>query len=219
MSWWHPEAAAELWPLLLAGFRITLLATVLASAVALVLGLACAVANRAGPVYVRKPLGWILQFIRFTPPIAQLFFVYYVIRPGLGIKADALTVGIIVLGVHYATYNAEVYRAGIEGIPKGQWEAITALSMPRGRAWRDVILPQALRRVLPALGNNVIIMFKEVPVLSAIAVTEMVRVGKVYTSDHFAFYIEAFTIAGLIYLAASYPTSLLMRKLEVRLGN
>lgn len=219
MSWWNNKAAGELLPLLLEGFRVTLLATLLGSLLALTLGLVFAFVIRTGPAYVTRPLGWVLQFIRFTPPLAQLFFAFYVIRPSLGIKLDALTVGIIVLGVHYATYNAEIYRAGIEGVPKGQWEAITALSLPRGRAWLDVILPQAVRRVLPSLGNNVIIMFKEVPVLSAIAVTEMIRVGKEYTSDHFAYYIEAFTIAGLIYLAASYPTSLLMRKLEVRLGN
>ncbi|GIG65358.1 ectoine/hydroxyectoine ABC transporter permease subunit EhuD [Phytomonospora endophytica] len=219
MSWWNNQAALELFPLLLEGFRITLLATLLGSLLALTLGLVFAFIDRTAPEYIRRPLGWVLQFIRFTPPIAQLFFAYYVIRPNLGIGVDALTVGIVVLGVHYATYNAEIYRAGIEGVPKGQWEAVTALSLPQGRAWFGVILPQAIRRVLPSLGNNVIILFKEVPVLSAIAVTEMVRVGKEYTSDHFAFYIEAFTIAGLIYLVASYPTSLLMRKLEVRLGN
>ncbi|MEV0649714.1 ectoine/hydroxyectoine ABC transporter permease subunit EhuD [Phytomonospora sp. NPDC050363] len=219
MSWWNNEAALELLPLLLEGFRITLLATLLGSLVALSLGLVFAFIERTAPEYVRRPVGWVLQFIRFTPPIAQLFFAFYVIRPSLGLKLDALTVGIIVLGVHYATYNAEIYRAGIDGVPKGQWEAITALSLPRNRAWFGVILPQAFRRVMPSLGNNVIIMFKEVPVLSAIAVTEMVRVGKEFTSQHFAYYIEAFTIAGLIYLAASYPTSLLMRKLEVRFGN
>ena len=147
-----------------------------------------------------------------TPLVVQLVFVYLLL-PQVG----ALTIGVAVLGVHYATYMAEVYRAGIDSVPAGQWEAAHALSLPRVRTWRAIIIPQAIRSTLPALGNYAISMFKETPFLFAITVVEMVTAAQQYGGRVFA-YTEAFTLAGLIFLAASYPTSLLIRRLETKLA-
>ncbi|HWU05470.1 MAG TPA: ectoine/hydroxyectoine ABC transporter permease subunit EhuD [Streptomyces sp.] len=213
MNTFDREAVEDAFPLLLEGFRVTLLATVLGTLVAAVLGLAIAVAGRAPSRLVTVPVKAVMEFIRSTPLLVQLVGAAAVLT-----SVEPLTIGIVVLGVHYATYTSEVYRAGIDGVPKGQWEACRALSMSPRRTWQAVILPQAVRNVLPALGNYAVSMFKETPFLAVITVQEMVFEARKYGADHFA-YTEAFTLAGLVFLVASYPTSLLMRKLEKRLGH
>lgn len=221
---WDWERADEMFPSLLDGFWVILQITFYSALIALVLGLAIAMANRVAPKYVTVPLFWVTEFIRNTPLLVQLFFVWFGVvtlswvewLPGTG---SAFVVGTVVLGVHYACYCSEAYRAGIDGIPKGQWEAITALSIPKHRAWQDVIIPQLFRRSTPALGNYIIAMFKEVPILFAIGVVEMIAEVRAYGGLHYTGYVEGYTIAGVIFLAASYPTAVLMRKLERRLGH
>lgn len=208
------DFAIEVFPELLSKFlQVTLVATVLGSAVAFALGLVLALLRRAPLQVISRPTGWFIEFVRSTPLLVQLLFLYAVFT-----ELTPFTIGIVGLGVHYATYTSEVYRAGIDGVPKGQWEAATALSLPPRRKWQDVILPQAIRNVLPALGNYVISMFKETPYLLAITVVEMVGEARIIGSLNFRF-IEPFTIAGLIFLAASYPAAVLIRKLEIRLGH
>ena len=209
---WDGEAARAALPVVLDGFRVTLLATVLGFAAAAVLGLVLALGLRSRSRLIALPVRAATGFIRSTPLLVQLFAAW-VLVPGL----DALTLGVLVLGVHYATYLAEVYRAGIDAVPKGQWEACTALSLPRRRVWRAVVLPQAVRNVLPPLGNYAVSMFKETPLLSVITVQEMVHEANTYGSTHFA-YLESFTLAAAVFLLASWPTSVLVRRLEVRLA-
>ncbi|WP_199923258.1 ectoine/hydroxyectoine ABC transporter permease subunit EhuD [Streptomyces sp. NRRL S-813] len=203
----------EALPLLLKGFETTLLATVLGILLAAVLGLVVAVLGRAPTRLVTVPVRAVTEFVRSTPMLVQLvgaYAIFHTVKP--------LVIGIAVLGIHYASYLSEVYRAGIDAVPKGQWEACRALSMSTRRTWQAVVLPQAVRNVLPALGNYGISMFKETPFLAVITVSEMVSQAREYGATHFV-YAETFTLAGLIFLAASYPTSLLMRKLERRLGH
>jgi polar amino acid transport system permease protein len=213
MSGFDWSAAGAVLPLLLDGFKTTLLATVLGTLLAAVLGLAVAVARRAPTRLVTVPVSAVTEFIRATPLLVQL-----VAAAAVFTSAQPLVVGVLVLGVNYSAYTSEVYRAGIDSVPKGQWEACRALSLPPRRTWQAVILPQAVRNVLPALGNYAISMFKETPFLAVITVQEMVFEAREYGAEHFA-YTEAFTLAGLIFLIASYPTSLLMRNLEKRLGH
>ncbi|MFJ5831550.1 ectoine/hydroxyectoine ABC transporter permease subunit EhuD [Streptomyces sp. NPDC093089] len=210
---WDGEAAGDALPTVLEGFGVTLLATALGFAVAVVLGLVLAVAGRAGPRWVAVPLAGAAGFVRSTPLLVQLFAAWVLI-PSL----DALALGVLVLGVHYATYLSEVYRTGIDAVPRGQWEACTALSLPRRRVWRTVVLPQAVRNVLPPLGNYAVSLFKETPLLSVITVHEMVHEANTFGSTHFA-YLESFTLAGAVFLLASWPTSLLVRRLEARLAH
>ncbi|OIJ86127.1 ectoine/hydroxyectoine ABC transporter permease subunit EhuD [Streptomyces monashensis] len=210
---WDWGAMRQALPLLLTGFETTLLATVLGILVAAVLGLVVAMLGRAPTRLVTIPVRAVTEFVRSTPLLVQLvgaYAVFNTVRP--------LTIGIAVLGIHYASYLSEVYRAGIDAVPRGQWEACRALSLSPRRTWQAVILPQAVRNVLPALGNYGISMFKETPFLAVITVTEMVAQAREYGANHFV-YAETFTLAGLIFLVASYPTSLLMRKLEKRLGH
>ncbi|WP_432040497.1 ectoine/hydroxyectoine ABC transporter permease subunit EhuD [Streptomyces cucumeris] len=214
---WNWDVAKDFLPELLDGLVITLEATALGSVLAFALGLVWAMAFRSPSRFVRWPVSAVVEFIRNTPLLVQLFFFFYVL-PTWDIKFSALTTGVIALGLHYSTYTAEVYRAGIDGVPAGQWEAATALSLSRGRTWLAVILPQAIRRVVPALGNYVIAMLKDSPMLALIGVVDMLQKARAEGSSSFN-YIEPFTMVGIAFIIIAYPASLLMRALERRLGH
>jgi polar amino acid transport system permease protein len=203
--------------ILQAFFKYTLGITLASAFVAIVLGLVLAIARRSSVKWISWPAYGAVEFVRSTPIPVQLFFVYVGLAQA-GLRLSALVAGITVLGVHYAAYMSEVYRAGIDAVPKGQWEASTALSLSPWRTWQVVVLPQVVRRVLPSIGNQIIALFKETPFLIVIGVAEMVTTAFRIGSQSFR-YTEVITIAGLIFLAASYPTSVLMRKLEIRLGH
>jgi polar amino acid transport system permease protein len=145
----------------------------------------------------------------------QLFFLFYVL-PEWNITFSAMTTGVVAIGLHYSTYTMQVYRAGIEGVPAGQWEAATALNLPLTRTWTAVILPQAIRRVVPALGNYVISMLKDTPLLMAITVLDMLGEARLFSQQNFQF-TEPLTVIGVAFILISYPASLLMRALERRL--
>jgi polar amino acid transport system permease protein len=212
---WDWAFAFEVLPLLLQGLVLTLQLTVLGSLVAFSLGLVFAVLLR-GPRPIAIVVRGFIEFVRSTPLLVQVFFLFYVL-PDIGILIPPMATGVIALGLHYATYTADVYRAGIDAVPVGQWEAATALSLPRQRVWTGVILPQAIPRVLPALGNYVISMFKETPILIAITLLDIVGWARETGGRTFS-YDEPYTIAGLLFLALSYPASLLVRRLERRVG-
>jgi polar amino acid transport system permease protein len=214
---WDWDYAKQVFPEIIGnGLLVTIEVTVFGSIVAYVLGLGLALLRRS-PIRVVSGVTWaVLEFIRSTPLLAQVFFLFFVL-PDIGLTFDPVTTGVIAFGLHYATYAAEVYRAGIEGVPVGQWEAATALSLPRSRTWTRVILPQAIPRVLPALGNYTISMLKETPLLLTIGVLDIV--GTAYQEGSKAFrYVEPVTIAGLLFLVISYSASLLVRWLERRVG-
>ncbi|GAB3207165.1 ectoine/hydroxyectoine ABC transporter permease subunit EhuD [Marinactinospora thermotolerans] len=204
----------EVLPDLLLGLRYTLLATVVSYAFALVLGLVVAMVRRAAPRPVAAVVHWVMEFIRCTPLLVQLFFVFYVL-PSVGVQLSPLTAGIIGLGVHYAAYTAEVYRSGLEGVPRGQWEAARALSLPARRTWTAVVLPQAVRRVIPALGNYLISMFKDTPLLFAITVPELLFEANRLGGQYFK-YLEMMTVVGLLFICVSVPAAILIRFLERR---
>ncbi|CAM3601356.1 ectoine/hydroxyectoine ABC transporter permease subunit EhuD [Isoptericola cucumis] len=212
-SIWSWETAWDVLPALLRGLVVTIEATVVGMVIASILGLLIALAMRAPTRWVRGPLRFIVDFIRMTPLLVQLVFVYLLSPP----EIPALVIGFVVLGIHYATYMSEVYRAGIEAVPQGQWEAATALNLPKARTWRAIILPQAIRNTLPGLGNYAVSMFKETPFLFAISVVEMYTEAQSYGANTFS-YIEPLTMVGLLFLIVSYPTSLLVRRMEIRLA-
>lgn len=209
---WDWNFAAESLPVVLRGLPTTIIATVLGSLLAYVLGLVFAVLRRSPIRVVSRITYWVVEFIRTTPLIVQLFFLFFVL-PNFGIQFDALTTGIIGLGLHYAAYTSEVYRAGIEAVPAGQWEAARALSLPSRRVWTGVVLPQAIPKVVPALGNYTIAMFKETPLLFAITVTEMLTEAR-GIGDASARYLEPYTIVGVMFLILSLIASLLVQLLE-----
>lgn len=201
---WDWEYALRVTPELLEHFvQFTLVLTVLGTVVAAILGLVFAII-RWTRVPVLSQLVWaFIEFIRSTPLLIQLFFLFYAL-PNFGITLSPMVTGVVGFGVHYACYYADVYRAGITAVPTGQWEASTAVHLSRSRTWRRVILPQAVRNVLPSLGNYAIAMFKETPYAALITVPELVFTAREVASDT-SEYLEPMTLAGLIFLAASYP--------------
>ena len=216
MDPWDWSYALEILPDLLRGLLITFQATVLGAIFAYLLGLLLALLRRSElPVVSQLTYGFIV-FVRSTPLLVQIYFVFNVL-PQFGVTLGALTSGVIALGVHYACYTAEVYRAGIDAVPRGQWEAATALNLPRSRVWSAVILPQAIPRVLPALGNYTISMYKEVPLLLSIGVLDIVGRAEEAATTSFRS-VEPYTIAGLFFLLLSYPAGVLVRRLERRVG-
>lgn len=198
------------------GVIITLQALALGTLIAFSLGMVWAIAQRSTHKWISLPVTAFTEFIRNTPLLIQLFFLFYVV-PEWGPTMSPLTTGIVGLGLHYSTYTAEVYRAGIDGVPIGQWEASTALSLSRGHTWRAVILPQAIRRVIPALGNYVVAMLKDSPIIAIIGALEMLGEAQGFSRETFTS--EAITLVGVAFIAIAYPASLLIRALERRLVN
>ncbi|AOW87174.1 MULTISPECIES: ectoine/hydroxyectoine ABC transporter permease subunit EhuD [Streptomyces] len=212
---WDWSAVSDFMPHFWDGLLVTLQILVLGSLVSFGLGLVWALLMRVPSRWVTWPVGVVTEFIRNTPLLVQLFFLFYVL-PEWNITFSALTTGVVAIGLHYSTYTMQVYRAGIEGVPVGQWEAATALNLPLGRTWTAVILPQAIRRVVPALGNYVISMLKDTPLLMAITVLEMLGEARLFSQQNFQF-TEPLTVIGVAFIIISYLASLALRALERRL--
>ncbi|QDU96691.1 ectoine/hydroxyectoine ABC transporter permease subunit EhuD [Lignipirellula cremea] len=212
---WSWEFAWRVLPDLLAGLVVTLEAVAAGMAVALVLGMVWAVMRRSASPLLSWPAAGLVEFLRSTPLLIQLFFLYYVL-PGVGIFMPPLLTGVIGLGLYYSSYTAEVYRAGINGLPRGQWEASLALNLNGWQTYRYVILPQAIPPVLPALGNYLIAMFKDTPLLSAITVLEVLQRAKNIGNAEFR-YLEPLTLVGLLYLVLSLICGAGVNWLENRL--
>ncbi|MCG7205904.1 MULTISPECIES: ectoine/hydroxyectoine ABC transporter permease subunit EhuD [Streptomyces] len=212
---WDWSAVSEFMPHFWDGLLVTLQALALGSLISFTLGLVWTLLMRTPTRWVRWPVGVVTEFVRNTPLLVQLFFLFYVL-PEWGLTFSALTTGVFAIGLHYSTYTMQVYRAGIEAVPAGQWEAATALSLPARRTWAVVILPQALRRVVPPLGNYVISMLKDTPILMSITVLEMLGQARLFSQQHFQF-TEPVTVIGVAFIVISYLASLLLRTLERRL--
>jgi len=213
---WDWNYTWEILPILGEASLITIEATLLGFILAAVLGLVFALLRMSRIRYVRWITTGVVEFIRSTPLLIQIFFLYYVM-PEFGLSLDAMTAGIIALGVHYACYCSEVYRAGLDNVPKGQWEAAIALNLSPFVTLRDIIIPQAIPPVVPALANYLVALFKETPLLSAIAVLELMQTAKILASESFQ-YTEPITLVGLYFLFFSLISAALSRQLEAWLG-
>jgi polar amino acid transport system permease protein len=209
------QFAWEILPALLQAGLTTIGITLIAFAIALVLGLILAILRRSRLPWISWPAASLIEFIRSTPLLIQLYFLYYVM-PDYGLILSAFAAGTLGLALHYSCYVAEVYRAGLNGVPNGQWEAAKALSLRPWHIYRAIVLPQAVRPVIPALGNYLIAMFKDTPVLSAITVVELMLQAKNIGSQTFR-YIEPITMAGLFFLIISVSAAALVRRLELHL--
>lgn len=211
---WNWSAFADALPHVLDGLRLTVLATGGGMLLALVLGLLLAVWRRSRSRWSRWPAVGLIEFIRGTPLLIQLYFAYFVL-PDYGWNTP-LVVGILVLGVHYSTYASEVYRSGIEGVPRGQWDAAAALNLSSLRTWTRVILPQAIPPSVPPLGNYLVGMFKDTPLLFAITVQEMLSEARNHAAHTFH-YVESYTAVGLLFLLLSLTAMALIRYAERKL--
>jgi polar amino acid transport system permease protein len=213
---WSWQFVWEILPNLFRGFLITIEATLLGSVVAAVIGLVFAILRRSENRLVSRPVGFVVEFIRGTPLLVQLYFLFYIL-PDFGVLLSPLVAGVIGLGLHYGTYTSEVYRAGINNVPRGQWEAAKAANLNPSQTWRYVILPQAIPPMIPALANYLIAMFKETPLLSAITVLELMNEARSVANYTYR-YVEPMTMVGVFFLAVSIPSVVALRWLERRFG-
>jgi len=206
------QFALSILPQLARAAVVTIEATFIGFALAAVLGLILALLRRSENPWVSTITGGFIEFIRSTPVLIQIFFVFFVF-PRFGVVIPAFAAGVMALGLHYACYCSEVYRAGLEAIPRGQWEAAIALNLSPYRTYKDVVIPQAIPPVVPALGNYLIGMFKETPLLSAIAVLELMQTAKIIGSETFR-YLEPITMVGVFFLIMSLISAAGVRQLE-----
>jgi polar amino acid transport system permease protein len=188
--------AVSILPILLIGMWVTIQATVIGFFVALVLGLIWAVLKGAPSRFVSWPAKVFTEFLRDTPLIVQLFFLYYVL-PEFGIILPAFMTGALALGLQYSAYTSEVYRAGLEAIGRDQREAARALNLTTIRTFTHVIVPQAVPRIVPAMGNYLVSIMKDVPVLSVVTVLEMLNVGRIIGDRTFNYLIPLSMVGGL----------------------
>lgn len=206
------QFAQAIMPTLLSAAIVTVWVTLAAFCVAAVVGLAFALLQRSHRRTVRLLVKAVTEFIRSTPLLIQLYFLFFVL-PSLGVTLPPILTGIIGIGLHYSCYMAEAYRAGLESVGRGQWEAAAALNYDRLNLYRRVVLPQAIPPMLPALGNYLIAMLKDTPLLASITVVELMQRALIIGSDTFK-YTEPLTIVGFIFLFVSVAASVGLRQFE-----
>ncbi len=199
-------------PPLLKGAWLTIVVSMLAFALAMVVGLLFAIARMSRFAPLRIAAAIYIQVIRGTPLLLQLFFIYYVL-PYNGIVLSPFVSAIIGLTANYAAYMAEIFRSGIQAIPKGQWEAGAATGMSRRLLMRRIILPQALRIIIPSIGNSFVSIFKDSALVSVITMRDLMFSGQLLASATFKHF-EIYAMVAAIYLAISYPAAMLVEWVE-----
>jgi polar amino acid transport system permease protein len=207
--------ASSILPILLRGLVVTIEATLVGFLVAAAMGLILAALKGARSRFISWPARLVTEFLRDTPLLIQLFFLYYVL-PDYGIVLPAFLTGALALGVQYSAYMSEVYRAGLESVARGQTEAARALDLTALRTFVIIILPQAIPRIIPALGNYLVSIMKDVPVLSVVSVLEMLNVAKIIGDRTFDYMVPLSMVGGL-YLVLTLVASAGVRFLDTHL--
>ncbi|MBR0968758.1 amino acid ABC transporter permease [Bradyrhizobium diazoefficiens] len=213
-GFWHD--AVEFFPILMSGVALTIVVTIGSLLLSTVLGLIWAMMRVSGIKALSMISASLINVIRGIPIIVLLFYLYFVM-PDLGVTLSALQAAILGLGIAYSAYQAENFRAGIEAIDKGQIEAAQSIGMGWWLTMRRVVLPQAVRIVLPPYGNVMIMMLKDSSQASTITVAELALQGKLIASSTFK-NTNVFTMVALMYLTMSIPLILLVRHFEKRAG-
>jgi len=209
---WRWDFAIEILPQMLWATLNTILAAGIGYAIAAVVGLLFLLGQRTPIKIVNMINREIVEFIRSTPLLIQLFFVYFVL-PQFGITLSAWVCGMITIGLHFGTYLSEVYRGALEGVPKTQWEACRALNFSTFYTYRKIVLPQAFPIAIPGMGNYLVGIFKDTPLLSTIGVAELFHAATAVGGYHYR-YLEPYTIVGIIFLTLSIPAAIWIRKIE-----
>jgi His/Glu/Gln/Arg/opine family amino acid ABC transporter permease subunit len=204
----------EYYPILLEGLLWTFILCAASIALSLVAGVPLALSGISGNRFVRWPFGFFIWIFRGTPLLLQLFLIYFGL-PQVGIYLSPVVSGILGLGIHYAVYNSDVMRAGIVAVARGQHEASRSLGLSRAQTMRKVILPQALRSVTPALGNNLIALLKESALVSIITVPELTLSAQRAISETFRPF-EFYFAAGAIYYGINYFLELGLKRVEMK---
>jgi polar amino acid transport system permease protein len=203
----------ELLTLLPSGIFYTLLVTLLGSASAIVVGLLVGLGKLSKNPFIRIPVSFYIEVLRGIPLLVLLFYIYYAL--GEFIHMPALVAAVAGFGFSYGAYMADVFRAGIEAVPKEQSEAARSLGMNEKQALFQIILPQAFRTIIPAIGNQTLGMLKDTSLVSVLAISDILRVGNEYATKHFN-YFETYTYVALTYLLLTLLLSRGVQNLENR---
>ncbi len=206
------DLIVEFLPVFWQGTLVTIAATVVGFLLSLIVGGVLLTLMRAPSRLVSLPAVLFMEFVRSTPLLVQVYFLFFVL-PNVGIKMPAFLTGVIALGLHHGAYVSETYRAALEAVPRGQWDAAVSLNYGRAKAYWYLILPRAAPIALPALGNTLITMIKDTPILSAITVTELMFVANDIGTQRFQ-YTEPITFAAIIYLVMSLAAAALVTYLD-----
>jgi len=207
----------EYLPYLIAGAGTTLAITAVATAIAVVFGLVLALARISGRRLLSWPAYAYIEFFRTTPPLIQIVWFYFVVPVIVGFELNSFQAASLALGLNVAAFLGEIFRAGIQGVDATQRDAAQVLGLSRVDAYRFVILPQALRIVLPPATTTVMLLLKATSLASAIGTMELTRVGQLISIETFRPF-EVLTVVALIYFVINYPIALAARYLERRLA-
>ncbi|HWX50666.1 MAG TPA: amino acid ABC transporter permease [Roseomonas sp.] len=210
------SSARDFLPILLQGVWVTIALTLCALILATLLGLVWALMRTSGTPWLEWPAKAVVNTLRGIPIIVQLFYIYFVL-PDLGVDLTAFQAGVIGLGIAYSAYMGEVFRSGMLAVDPGSVEAAESLGISRFRIMTRVVMPQAVRIVLPPYGNMLIMMLKDSSQASVITVAEISTQSRLIASSTFKNQ-EVFTLAALLYLALSVPLIILVGRLEKRFG-
>lgn len=200
--------------LILNGLKVTLIVTFFAMILGSCLGIATTLLKMSPKWYFRWPANVYVGVIRGTPVVVQLVILYFIILAALDV--DKVTAAIIAFGLNSGAYISEIIRAGIQAVDKGQTEAARSLGLSQGMTMKEVILPQAIKNILPALGNEFIVLLKETAVIGFIGGIDLMRAGEIIRSRTFEDSVPLFTCA-LIYLLLTYSFTFILSKFEKRL--
>jgi len=209
---WKWDFTFQILPQMLWATLNTIMAAGIGYTIAAVVGLLFLLGQRTPYKIINAIVREIVEFIRSTPLLIQLFFVYFV-GPQFGITLSAWVCAMITIGLHFGTYLSEVYRGALEGVPKTQWEACRALNFTTIYTYRRIVLPQAFPIAIPGMGNYLVGIFKDTPLLSTIGVAELFHAATAVGGYHYR-YLEPYTIVGIIFLVLSVPAAMGIRKLE-----
>jgi ectoine/hydroxyectoine ABC transporter permease protein EhuD len=199
-------------PTLLEGLKITVELTFIVLAISLVLGIIVALCRLSKNRVLSTVTGFYVDFMRSTPLLVQLIYIYFVL-PTIGIRLNPFVAGIVGLSLNYSAYLSEVYRSGIQAIPRGQLDAAAALGMRPSVTMRRIDLPQAIRIVIPTLGNYFVALFKDTSLASALTLQELLFSGQIIISRTYD-YFTIYTMVLLLYFLVCYPSLILVRHLE-----
>ncbi len=210
------EFIATWGPYILGGAGITILLSVVSIILATALAIVGAIGRLSANPYINGIASLYVSLVRGTPLIVQIFFIYFGL-PQLGIVLPSIPAGIIALSFNYGAYMTEIFRAGIQAVPRGQREAAEALGMPERRVMSRIVLPQAFRIVIPAIGNDFVAMIKDSALVSTIAVQELLwRASQVGTQNFRS--LEALLIAAAVYWGMTIVFSTFQERLERRMA-
>lgn len=204
-------------PIMLKAAGMTVVLSVASMPLAILLGLFVALGRLYGPRAIRGVLAIYVEVLRGTPVMLQLYVLYFLLPEISPLALSPLVAAIAGLAINYSAYEAEIYRAGLQAIPRGQMEAALALGMSKATALRRVIVPQAVRIVIPPVTNDFIALFKDTSVCSVITITELTKEYNVLANSTGAI-LPLAAMTATLYMAMSYPLSLLTGRLERKLG-